>query len=92
MHVLDPDPVFKFLWILIPEQKKSAERALKVIMTKDRQKMKKVTISCKNHLKIDGKFSRQRCLNPDLDPVFKKSMVPDLVYTSLEVGFGTGQY
>ena len=54
--------------------------------------MKKVTISYKNHLEIDGKFSRQRCLNPDLDPVFKKSMVPDLVYTSLEVGFGTGQY
>ena len=47
---MDPDPVFKFLWIRIQilEQKKIAERSLKVLyqfMTKDRQKMKKATIS-----------------------------------------------
>ena len=36
--------------------------------------MKKATISYKTHHKIDGQFSRQRCLDPD--PVFKKCMDP----------------
>ena len=31
----------------------------------------------KNYHKIDGKFSRQRCLDPDPDSVLKKIMDPD---------------
>ena len=46
-------------------------------MTKNRQKMKRKQFLIKTHHKIDGKFSRQRCLDPD--PVFKKCMDPDLV-------------
>ena len=55
-------------------------------MTKDRQKMKKATISSHNHHhKIDGKFSRQRCLDPDCperldpDPVCPERLDPDPV-------------
>ena len=39
-------------------------------MTMDRQKF------IKNH-KIDGKFSRQRCLDPDPDPVCPERLDPD---------------
>ena len=39
----------------------------------EHQKMRTATISYKNHHNIDGKFSRQRCL--DLDPVLKKSCI-----------------
>ena len=53
LHALDPDPVYKFLWIRILEQKKECRKGSKSdlseenlkIMTKDRQKMKKATIS-----------------------------------------------
>ena len=79
---LDPNSVFKFLWIRmrlqprIPEHKKSAERALKAIPLKKTLKLwlrnvkkwKRQQFLDKNHHKIDGKFSRQRCLDPDADP------------------------
>ena len=39
--------------------------------------MKRQQFLIKTHHKIDGKFSRQRCLDPD--PVFKKCMDPDPV-------------
>ena len=48
-------------------------------MTKDRQKMKRQQFLIKTHRKIDGKFSRQRCLDPDLDPVCHERLDPDPV-------------
>ena len=73
-----------------PEQKNSAERALQVmylleenlkIMTKDYQKIQKEIFLVKNHHKIDGKFSRQRFLDPDPgpDPVCPERLDPDPV-------------
>ena len=46
-------------------------------MTKNRQKMKRQQFLIKNHHKIDGKFSRQRCLDPDPDPVCPERLDPD---------------
>ena len=44
-------------------------------MTKDCQKMKKAQFLIKIHHKIDGKFSRHRCLDPD--PVCSERLYPD---------------
>ena len=75
---LDPDPVTA----QIVEQKKIAERSLKVIYQKKTwnlwlrnvKKWKRQQFLIKTHHKLNGKFSRQRCLDPD--PVFKKCMDP----------------
>ena len=87
----DSDPVFKFLDPdLDPVSAKILENCRKVsksdlseenlkFMTKGRQKMKKQQFLIKTHHKIDGKFSRQRCLDPDpdRDPVCPERLDPD---------------
>ena len=77
------DLIFNFFWIRIPEQKKyrngSKTYLLKEnlkIMCKDRQSMKKVTIS---YQKIDGKFLKQRCLESGSGSGLEKIMDPDPV-------------
>ena len=43
------------------------------------KKWKRQVFLIKNHNKIDGKFSRQRCLDPDPDPVCPESLDPNPV-------------
>ena len=60
--VCPPDPgakkVQKGLWKLFIRRKRKR-------MTKERKKWKRQQFLIKNHYKIDGKFSRQKCLDPD---------------------------
>ena len=46
-------------------------------MSQNRQKMKRRQFLIQNHHRIDDKFSRQRCLDPDtdLDPILKNSWI-----------------
>ena len=43
------------------------------------KKLKRQQFLIKNHHRIDGKFSRQRCLDPDPDPVCHERLDPDPV-------------
>ena len=51
-------------------------------MTKDRQKIKRQQFLIKNDHKIDNK-SRQRCLDPDPDLVFKHFLNPVPVFPEM---------
>ena len=63
-RVADPDPVFKFLRIRFQprfwNKKKDCRKVSKSDLSEENLK-----IMTKDHKKIDGKFSRQRCLDPD---------------------------
>ena len=74
---MDPDPVFKFLRFNHPDPgygsyaNKSAERALKVIIRRKLKNYdwgpskdeKRQQFLITNHHKIDGQFSKQRCVD-----------------------------
>ena len=83
LPALDPDPVFQISLDPDPGTKKECRKGSKndlleenlKIMTNYCQKWKRRKFLIKDHHKIDGKFPRQRCL----DPVLKKLMDPDPV-------------
>ena len=64
-------------------------------MTKDRQKMKRQQFLIQTHHKIDGKFSKQRCLDPvcperlDPDPVRPERLDPDSNPVNIRPGSAT---